>query len=62
MALGYDNEGNSLNTRPNVYAKKILDICANYSTLPDVRTMTYDEIDFFYEGIRNQLLENGKQR
>lgn len=31
-------------------------ICIDYSTLPDVRTLEVHEIKFFYEGLRGSLM------
>lgn len=32
-------------------------ICRDYSALPDPRTLTLQEIKFFYEGLRPELEE-----
>ncbi len=39
----------------NVYTEMLLQICRDYSTLPDIRTMTLSEIRFFYNGLRSEL-------
>ena len=39
----------------------ILDICVVYRSLPDVRTLDLDEIEFFYEGIRPELIQASKR-
>ena len=59
--MGYDIEGNSLHTRYNVYREMFLNICGMYSCLPDPRSLSLDEVAFFYEGIREQLKENTKK-
>ena len=45
-----------------VYPEMILQICREYSGLPDVRGMTATHIRFFYEGLRGELrkLTGGK--
>lgn len=37
-------------------------ICRKYGVLPELRTMTVDEIVFFYNGIREELVELTKPR
>ncbi len=44
-----------------VYQEMLLTITMNYNSLPDVRTMTVDEIEFFYEGIRGTLIASTKK-
>lgn len=34
-----------------VYRERMLEIASHLPGLPDLRTMTIDEIDFFYEGL-----------
>jgi hypothetical protein len=53
--FGYDKNGRTLNRRGPVYQKMYLEICMHYRSLPDPRTLTYDEIEFYYEGIRGLL-------
>lgn len=60
--LGFDRDGNPVHTRLTVMQTMILDICATYRSLPDVRTMDLDEIEFFYEGIRPILIQESKRR
>lgn len=33
----------------------MLQIARTYPSLPDVRTLTLEQIEFFYEGIRGEL-------
>jgi hypothetical protein len=60
VILGTDREGNVLHNRINVYAEMLICICLRYPGIPDPRTLTLDEIDFFYEGIRGQLESDTK--
>lgn len=60
VSLGYDRNGYPLHTRKNVYDEMFLQICLTYNSLPDPRTLTFDEIEFFYNGIRRQLIEDTK--
>ena len=43
-------------TRFIVYREMMLNIAMHYRSAPDVRTMTFDEIEFFYNGIRQHLI------
>lgn len=43
------------NSAPVVYREMLLQICRDYATLPDPRTLTAEEIVFFYEGCRAGL-------
>lgn len=38
-----------------VYGEMLLQICRDYTGLPDPRTLTNTEIRFFYEGLRKEL-------
>ena len=60
VSLGYDRDGNALHTRANVVTEMFLTICRYYPGLPDPRTLDLDEIEFFYDGIRYQLIEDTK--
>lgn len=62
VSLGYDRDGRPLHTRANVFTAMYLQICMSYPGLPDVRTLSLDEIEFFYEGIRGQLKTDTKPR
>jgi hypothetical protein len=55
-------EGIPMHTRANVVTEMFLQICMSYPGLPDPRTLDLDEIEFFYDGIRAQLIEDTKQR
>jgi hypothetical protein len=48
--------------RPLVYGEMIRQICRDYNGLPDVRTLTEDEIEFFYDGLRPELMRATKRR
>ena len=39
----------------NVYTEMLLQISRDYSTLPDIRTMSITEIRFFYDGLRGEI-------
>jgi len=54
--------GEPMHTRANVVTEMFLQICMRYSGLPDPRTLDLDEIEFFYDGIRAQLIEDTKPR
>ena len=43
-----------------VYREMLLQICRDYATLPDPRTLTVEEIVFFYEGSRAGLKRHTK--
>lgn len=40
----------------------LLQICRDYSGLPDARTLTMSNIRFFYEGIRPELKKHTKPK
>lgn len=44
----------------NVYREMLLQVCRDYATLPDVRTLKASEIRFFYEGLREELERGSK--
>ena len=46
--------------RVGLMREMIVQICAHYTALPDVRTMADGEIRFFYEGIRAALKRETK--
>ncbi len=48
--------------RVPAYKEMILQISTDYSGLPDVRTLSINEIQFFYEGIREGLKKSTKPR
>lgn len=43
--------------RATVYRTMILQISRDYSSLPDVRTLTSGQIRFYYDGLRPELLK-----
>ncbi len=45
-----------------VYTEMFYQICRDYSTLPDIRTITASEIRFFYNGLRAELREHTKPK
>ena len=38
-----------------VYTEMFLQVCRDYASLPDPRTLTFKEIRFYYEGLRAEL-------
>lgn len=55
MKLRPGADGAPVHTRWRVYREMMLQIARTYPSIPDVRTMTLDQIEFFYEGIRGEL-------
>ena len=47
------------NTVLIVYSTMLLQICRDYTSLPDPRTLTMPEIRFFYDGLRSELKKHG---
>lgn len=45
-----------------VYSEMLIQICRDYPGLPDPRTLTLDEITFFYNGLRRELRGHTKPR
>lgn len=62
MILEPTIDGVPLHTRANVITEMFLQITLLYPGLPDPRTLDLDEIEFFYDGIRGQLLEDTEPR
>ena len=52
----------STHTRVQVYSAMFLQVCRDYSTLPDLRTLSGAEIRFFYNGLRPELKEGTKPK
>jgi len=46
----------------NVYTEMLLQICRDYSGLPDPRTLAAHEIRFFYNGLREELKAHTKAK
>ncbi len=40
----------------------LMQICRDYSTLPDIRTISMKEIRFFYNGLRDELKSHTKAK
>ena len=57
-----DDEGEYVETHTfwAVHREMFLQICLDYASLPDPRTLTASEIRFFYDGIRHSLKERTK--
>jgi hypothetical protein len=62
VILAPGRDGIPRHTRANVVTEMFLQICMSYPGLPDPRTLDLDEIEFFYDGIRAQLIEDTKPR
>jgi len=45
----------------NVYTPMFLQICRDYSGLPDPRTLSFRDILFFYDGLRAEVEEHTKK-
>jgi hypothetical protein len=45
-----------------VYTEMLLQVCADYHSLPDPRTLRAHEIRFFYRGLHRDLIESTKSR
>lgn len=45
-----------------VHREMLLQICQDYNSLPDYRTLSVSEIRFFYGGLREGLKETTKPR
>ncbi len=45
-----------------VYCEMFLQICRDYSSLPDVKTLTLSEISFYYDGLRRELKASTKKK
>ena len=50
------------NTFNNVYSEMLLQVCRDYPGLPDPRTLTLNEIRFFYDGVREELKAHTKPK
>ena len=61
LVVGNDDlkQKDGQNTVPNVYSTMLLQICRDYSGLPDPRTLTMREIKWFYDGLRSELKKHG---
>ena len=54
--------GKSSHTLLPVYSEMLLQICRDYPSLPNPRSLTLSEIRFFYNGSRNTLHEMTRPR
>lgn len=54
------SEENGAHTALNVYRHMMIAIPKFYNSAPDVRTMTLDELEFFYDGIRCDIMDAQK--
>ncbi len=69
MRLGADatcepdkTTGQSTHKLRPVYQEMLVQVCRDFPTLPDPRTLTMGEIRFFYESLRAELRERTKPR
>jgi len=46
----------------NVYGEMFLQICRDYSSLPDPRSLKLNEIRFYYNGLRSELKEHTRPK
>lgn len=61
MTLPPDGKtGTPTHTLLNVHREMMLQICRDYSSLPDPRTLTFAEIRWFYDGLRAELKRHTK--
>lgn len=44
------------------HTEMLLQVCRDYPSLPDPRTLKAHEIRFFYDGLRRELKESTKAR
>jgi hypothetical protein len=44
----------------NVYVEMYTQVCRDYGSLPDPRTLKMNEIAFYYEGLRPELKSHTK--
>jgi hypothetical protein len=51
-----------MHTMSFVFGEMLLQICRDYPSLPDPRSLTLDEIIFFYEGLRPELIRATKPK
>jgi len=56
VRLPYDARfGGVCNTATAVYGEMLLQICRDYASLPDPRSLPVSAIVFFYDGLRPEL-------
>lgn len=54
--------GSVRHTAYAVYTEMLIQICRDYPGLPDPRTLTIDEVVFFYSGLRRELREHTRPK
>jgi hypothetical protein len=52
----------TVHVAPVVYREMLLQICRDYAGLPDPRTLSIDDILFFYDGLRPELRKHTKPK
>lgn len=60
VRLPPDRNGKAQHTRMNVYGEMMLQVARTYHGCPNVLEMDLEQIAFFYEGIRGELLASTK--
>lgn len=60
MVLPNDAKLGFVHTAPVVYREMLLQVCRDYAGLPDPRTLSLDDILFFYDGLRAELKKHTK--
>lgn len=60
VRLPPDRDGRARHTRMNVYGEMMLQVARTYSGCPNVLQMDLEQISFFYDGIRSELLASTK--
>ncbi len=54
--LSRDKEtGAATHTAPVVYREMLRQVCRDYASIPDPRTLSLEDIVFFYDGLRREL-------
>ncbi len=54
--------GREVHTLPTVMSEMVLQVCSDYPGIPDYRTLTFEQIEWFYNGLRESLKEATKPR
>lgn len=54
--------GANVHVAPVVYREMLLQVCRDYAGLPDPRTLSIDDILFFYNGLRPELRKHTKPK
>lgn len=60
--LPCDRDGNPQHTVRNVFTEMLWQVVRDYGSLPDYRTLTMDDIAFWYTGLHAELMRASKPR